>query len=42
LDLYDVYVQPVTTYHPENIGKVENRNKELVKYLRLLGQSEYE
>ena len=42
LDLYDVYIQPVTTYHPESNGKVENRNKELVKYLRLLGQSEYE
>jgi len=37
LDLYDVYIQFTTTYHPESNGLVENRNKEIGKLLRLLG-----
>jgi len=37
LDLYDVYVKFVTTYHPESNGLVENSNKEIGKLLRLLG-----
>ena len=40
LDLHDVYVHFVTTYHPESNGEVENRNKEIVKYLKLLGNQE--
>lgn len=36
LDLYNVYVRFSTTYHPETNGAVENRNKEIGKYLRLL------
>ena len=36
LDLYGVIVQFVTVYHPESNGMVENRNKEIGKYLRLL------
>ena len=36
LDLYGVYVNFVVTYHPESNGQVENRNKEIGKYLRLL------
>jgi thiamine phosphate synthase YjbQ (UPF0047 family) len=33
LDLYDVYVKFVTTYHPESNGLTENRNKEIGKLL---------
>ena len=40
LDLHDVIVNNVTTYHPESNGKVENRNKEISKYLRVLGNRE--
>ena len=36
LDLYGVYVHFTTVYHPESNGEVENRNKEIGKYLRLL------
>jgi len=36
LDLYGVYVHFTSTYHPESNGEVENRNKEIGKYLRLL------
>ena len=39
LDLYDVYVRFTSTYHPESNGLTENRNKEIGKYLRLLGKS---
>ena len=38
LDLHDVYVHYVSTYHPASNGEVENRNKEICKYLRLLGE----
>jgi len=38
LDLYDVYVKFVSTYHPESNGLTENRNKEIGKLLRLLGK----
>ena len=34
LDLYDVYVHFVSTYHPESNGLVENRNREIGKQLR--------
>ena len=37
LDLYDVYVKFISTYHPESNGLTENRNKEIGKLLRLLG-----
>ena len=37
LDLNDVYVHNVATYHPPSNGEVENRNREIGKYLRLLG-----
>jgi len=40
LDLYSVYISPATTYHPATNGKVENRNKEISKYLRLLSEAE--
>ena len=36
LDLYGVYVHFTTAYHPESNGMVENRNKEIGKYLRIL------
>jgi len=36
LDLYGVYVQYVSVYHPESNGMVENRNKEIGKYLKIL------
>ena len=36
LDLYGVYVHYTTVYHPESNGMVENRNKEIGKYLRIL------
>ncbi len=39
LDLYGVYVQFTSTYHPESNGQVENRNREIVKNIRLLGNS---
>jgi len=38
LDLYDVYVKFTSTYHPESNGLTENRNKEIGKLLRLLGE----
>jgi len=38
--LYGVFVQYVSTYYPENNGQVENRNREIVKYIRLLGDQE--
>jgi len=38
LDLHDVYVHYATTYHPATNGEVENRNREISKYLRLLGK----
>jgi len=34
LNLYDVYVHFVSTYHPESKGLVENRNREIGKQLR--------
>jgi len=36
LDLYGTYVQFVSVYHPESNGMVENRNKEIGKYLKIL------
>eukprot|EP00833_Pecoramyces_ruminatium_P001282 jgi/Orpsp1_1/1175314/evm.model.c7180000053383.2 len=36
LDLYGIYVKFVAVYHPESNGMVENRNKEIGKYLRIL------
>jgi len=39
LDLYDVYIRFTTTYHPESNGLTENRNREIGKYLRLLGNN---
>jgi len=42
LDLYDVYIKFTSTYHPESNGMVENRNKEIVKLLRLLGNKNQE
>jgi len=42
LDLNVVYVHYVTTYHPESNGQVENRNKEISKYLHVLGEKETE
>lgn len=38
--MYGVFVQYVSTYYPENNGQVENRNREIVKYIRLLGDQE--
>ena len=38
LDLYDVYIKFVATYHHESNGLTENRNKEIGKLLRLLGR----
>ncbi len=38
LDLYDVYIKFTATYHPESNGLVENRNKEIGKLLRMLGE----
>lgn len=32
LDLYDVCIKFVITYHPESNGLVENRNKEIDNY----------
>jgi len=40
LDIYGIYMLPATPYHPETNGKVENRNKEIGKYLRLLSKKE--
>ena len=40
LDLYGVYVHYTSTYHPESNGQVENRNREIGKYLRLLGNNQ--
>ena len=42
LDLYDVYVRFSTTYHPETNGLTENRNKEIGKLLRVLGEKHKE
>ena len=42
LDLHDVYVNFATTYHPSTNGEVENRNKEIIKYLKLLANQEEE
>ena len=39
LDLHDVYGQYITTYNPTSNGEVENRNREIYKYLRLLGEN---
>ena len=39
LDLHDVYTHYISTYHPASNGEVENRNKEICKFLRLLGES---
>ena len=36
LDMYGVYVHYGAVYHPESNGMVENRNKEIGKYLRIL------
>jgi len=38
LDIYNVYLKPSTPYHPETNGKVENRYKQIGKYLRLLSE----
>ena len=40
LDLHDVYVHYISTYHPASNGEVENRNKEIGKYLRILGKKD--
>ena len=40
LDLYNVYVHYISTYHPESNGQVENRNRKIIKYIRLLGGTE--
>ena len=37
LDLHDIYVYYTAIYHPASNGEVENQNKEIVKYLKLLG-----
>jgi len=42
LDLYDVYIKFTVTYHPESNGLTENRNREIGKLLRLLGNKEKE
>jgi len=39
LDLNDIYVNYISTYHPASNGEVENRNHEITKYLRVLGNS---
>ena len=39
LDMYDVYIKFTTTYHPESNGLTENRNKEISKEIRLLGET---
>lgn len=38
LDLYDVYVHYISTYHPASNGEVENKNKEICIYLLLIGE----
>jgi len=40
LDLYGVYVHYTSTHHPESNGPVEKRNREIGKYLRLLGNNQ--
>ena len=40
LDLYNVYVHYISTYHSESNGQVENRKREIIKYIRLLGGTE--
>jgi len=42
LDLYDVYIKFILTYHPESNGLIENRNREIGKLLRLLANKEKE
>jgi len=42
LDLHDVYVHYISTYHPASNGEVENRNREICKYLRLLGEKDHQ
>jgi len=39
-DLHDVYVHYISTYHPASNGEVENRNRKICKYLRLLGEKD--
>jgi len=40
VDLYGSYIQFVATYHPESNGLTENRNREIGKLLRTLGEKE--
>lgn len=40
LDLYGIFVHYTNVYHPESNGEVENRNREIGKYLRLLSEKE--
>lgn len=42
LDLHDVFVHYISTYHPASNGEVENRNREICKYLRLLAEKNQE
>jgi len=42
LDLYDVYIKFIVTYHTESNGLIENRNREIGKLLRLLANKEKE
>eukprot|EP00833_Pecoramyces_ruminatium_P011787 jgi/Orpsp1_1/1185819/evm.model.c7180000095484.1 len=42
LDLYDVYIRFIVSYHPESNGLTENRNREINKYLRILANNEKE
>jgi len=42
LDLYNIYIKTAISYHPETNGKMENRNKEIGLYLRLLNEQEKE
>lgn len=39
LELYGVYVHYTSTYHPKSNGQVENRNREIIKNIRLLANS---
>jgi len=41
MDLYGTYVQFATPYHPETNGMTENRNREIGKLLRILGEKDY-
>ena len=40
LDLYGIYILSAILYHPETNGKIEDCNKEISKYLRLLSEKE--